>query len=83
LDVREPGEVEAKPVPRALTGAAGQVIHIPLGELATRRSEVSPHRPVLVICQRGLRSYQAALKLKAAGQAQVGYLAGGLEMHCE
>jgi NADPH-dependent 2,4-dienoyl-CoA reductase/sulfur reductase-like enzyme/rhodanese-related sulfurtransferase len=83
LDVREAGEVETRPVPAAFAQAPGQVVWIPLGELASRRSEVPSDRPVIVICQRGLRSYQAALKLKATGQAQVSYLAGGLEMHCE
>jgi NADPH-dependent 2,4-dienoyl-CoA reductase/sulfur reductase-like enzyme/rhodanese-related sulfurtransferase len=83
LDVREEGEVEARRLPAALAGAAGRVIRIPLGELTARQSEVPPDRPVLVICQRGLRSYQAALKLKAAGLDRIGFLAGGLEMYCE
>lgn len=59
LDVREDYEVSEGIVPGA--------IHIPLGELGTRLSELEKSRPVIVICRSGNRSSRATEALIAAG----------------
>lgn len=59
LDVREPDEWAA--------GRAPQAVHIPLGEIGARWSEVPTDRPVSVICKAGGRSARAAAFLLAQG----------------
>lgn len=56
LDVREPHE---QPQPQG-----GQVLCIPLGQLAQRHHEVPQDRPVHVVCQSGQRSQQAIRLLR-------------------
>lgn len=59
LDVREPEEW--------YVGHAPDAIHIPLGELHTRASEVPAQRDVYVVCRSGGRSAQATAFLNAEG----------------
>lgn len=60
LDVREPAEVEQ--------GMIEGAIHIPLGELSERASELpSRETPLLIYCASGVRSYAAAEMLRALG----------------
>jgi molybdopterin/thiamine biosynthesis adenylyltransferase/rhodanese-related sulfurtransferase len=60
LDVREPIEVEQ--------GILEGAIHIPLGELAERVSELpSTETPLLIYCAAGARSYAAAEILRSLG----------------
>jgi molybdopterin/thiamine biosynthesis adenylyltransferase/rhodanese-related sulfurtransferase len=60
LDVREPIEVEQ--------GMLEGAIHIPLGELAERATELpSTETPVLIYCAAGARSYAAAEILRSLG----------------
>jgi molybdopterin/thiamine biosynthesis adenylyltransferase/rhodanese-related sulfurtransferase len=60
LDVREPIEVEQ--------GMLEGAIHIPLGELAERVSELpSTETPLLIYCAAGARSYAAAEILRSLG----------------
>lgn len=73
LDVRETEEVEANP----WLSPNGQTINIPLGELRSRVPELDKEKPVVVICRRGPRSYQALLILEAAGFKDVCLLGGG------
>jgi rhodanese-related sulfurtransferase len=68
LDVRERFEVAMGTLPDA--------IHIPLGELPHRRSELGDE-PVLVICRSGSRSEQAARFLAGCGH-RAANLEGGL-----
>lgn len=55
-------------------------VHIPLGALAARLSEIKKYqnRPVVVTCQTGNRSTHAAQILKKQGFEQLSNLAGGL-----
>ncbi len=69
LDVREPQEYGQGHVPGA--------INIPQAELATRLDEVSRDRPVIVICQVGMRSFRAAQFLAQMGIDQVVNVKGG------
>lgn len=76
LDVREDYEIDAIPAP-FLDEAA--IMRIPLNDLRERIGELDPGRPVVVICQRGPRSYQAARILKNNGFGAVDILGGGAE----
>ena len=68
LDVRQPDEYEAGHVPGAHL--------IPLGELATRHTEVPTNQEVYVVCGGGGRSAAAAEALNGAGYRAVN-VAGG------
>ncbi len=70
LDVRQPDEYEAGHV-------AGAHL-IPLGELATRHTEVPTDREVYVICGHGGRSAAATEALNGAGYRAVN-VAGGTQ----
>lgn len=70
LDVREPAEVEQ--------GMIAGAMHIPLGELPARTSELpSPEAPLLIYCAGGVRSYAAAELLRALGWADPVSMAPG------
>jgi rhodanese-related sulfurtransferase len=75
LDVREPEEIAIAPFPHAL--------HIPLGDLAARLSELDPDREIVVVCHHGIRSAQAAIYLARAGFERVSNLAGGIDAWAE
>ncbi len=73
LDVREDAEF-----------ASGHIVdakHIPLAKLAERLNELNKYKdkPILVNCQRGMRSAKACEILRKAEFKQVNNLQGGLE----
>jgi rhodanese-related sulfurtransferase len=70
VDVREPSEWEAGRI-------AGDVRHIPLGELAAQASTIDKDKPVVFQCRVGARSLMAAQALRASGYEAYS-LAGGL-----
>jgi adenylyltransferase/sulfurtransferase len=70
LDVREPHELQIS----ALAGAA----NIPLGELASRLSELDSSREMVVFCKAGTRSARALELLVSAGFKKVKNLKGGI-----
>jgi rhodanese-related sulfurtransferase len=72
VDVREPGEFRGGHIPNAR--------NIPLGQLAGKIKDLEKlkDKPVLLSCQTGARSAQAAGTLRQAGFAQVFNLAGGM-----
>jgi len=69
LDVREPEEYAHGHVPGA--------INLPQADLASRLTEVPRDRPVITICQRGIRSLRAAQFLMQMGIHQVLSVKGG------
>ena len=69
LDVREPAEYAHGHVPGA--------INLPQADLASRLDEVPRDRPLITICQVGLRSLRAAQFLKQLGFDQVATAKGG------
>ncbi len=71
LDVREPEEHEIC----TLDGA----LHVPLGDLARRASELDPERPTVVICHHGIRSAHAAAYLGSLDFDAVYNLSGGID----
>ena len=71
LDVREPAEVE--------TGAFENSIHIPLGQLPERTSELDPTKLIVVHCKGGYRSSIATSILRRAGLEEIADLTGGYD----
>jgi len=71
VDVREPDEVQANPLPLP------DVLNIPLSELRERWVDIPSERPTVTICELGIRSYEAACILKGLGRDQIAYLEGG------
>ena len=70
LDVRTVSEYETGHIPGS--------VHIPLGELAARHTELNPNVPVVCVCSGGFRSLQAGQLLVAEGFDRVMNLEGGL-----
>jgi rhodanese-related sulfurtransferase len=71
VDVREDWETQVAPVPAAL-------LHIPMGQIADRLSELDPAKETVVICRSGGRSMEVARFLAANGFASVANLTGGI-----
>ncbi|MHC1787033.1 MAG: FAD-dependent oxidoreductase [Christensenellales bacterium] len=69
LDVREPYEVAAYPIPRA--------VNIPLGQLRQRAGELDPARETIVFCAVGVRAHNAARLLRGRGMRDVLIYPGG------
>ena len=69
VDVRNPGEVSV--------GTIGDARAIPVGQLASRRSELDPAKPTVVFCAGGYRSSVAASVLRHAGFGDVSDVLGG------
>lgn len=59
IDVREPNEYQAARLPNS--------IHIPLGQIVNRMSEIDASRETVVHCKMGGRSAKAIEALKGAG----------------
>lgn len=72
IDVREHDEWQAQHIAGA--------IHIPLGQVESRLSELAQYKdsPVIVQCRSGKRSAKAASALRSAGFTQVYNLTGGI-----
>ena len=71
LDVRGMEEVALAPFPHA--------VHIPMGEIPSRLSELDPKREVVVVCHHGIRSAQVAGYLSSIGFQMVFNLTGGID----
>jgi rhodanese-related sulfurtransferase len=69
LDVREPGEYAHGHVPGAIS--------LPQADLASRLDEIPRNRPVLTLCERGVRSLRAAQFLMQIGITEVASVQGG------
>ena len=71
IDVREPNEYAIARIPDS--------IHIPLGQVLNRMSEIDPNRETVVHCKMGGRSARAIEALKRAGfQGRLTNLKGGI-----
>jgi len=71
LDVREDWETTLAPVPT-------NIVHIPMGQIADRLSELDPRQETVVICRSGGRSLEVARFLSAQGFGSVYNLVGGI-----
>jgi adenylyltransferase/sulfurtransferase len=71
IDVREPDEYQTARLPNS--------IHIPLGQVVNRMSEIDEARETIVHCKMGGRSAKAIEALKRAGfKGQLTNLKGGI-----
>jgi NADPH-dependent 2,4-dienoyl-CoA reductase/sulfur reductase-like enzyme/rhodanese-related sulfurtransferase len=70
LDVREDYEASAIPLTE-------NSINIPLSKLRNEISELDKSKKYVIICQKGSRSFEAAIILKNAGFGITGYIGGG------
>ena len=59
IDVREPAEVAVAKIPNS--------VHIPLGQIMGRMSEIDPKRETVVHCKMGGRSAKAIEALRRSG----------------
>ena len=59
IDVREPQEVAVAQIPNT--------IHIPLGQILNRMSEIDPNRETVIHCKMGGRSARAIEALQRSG----------------
>ena len=71
LDVRESMELEIAAVDEAL--------HIAMGDVPARLSDLDPERTIIVMCHSGIRSRRVAEYLLANGFLDVFNLAGGID----
>jgi rhodanese-related sulfurtransferase len=71
LDVREHAELEIASVAAAL--------HIPMGEIPARHTELDKNQTLVCMCHHGGRSAQVAGYLESQGFTKVINLAGGIE----
>jgi rhodanese-related sulfurtransferase len=71
IDVREPNEYQTGRIPNS--------IHIPLGQVLNRMSEIDPSRDTVVHCKLGGRSAKAIEALTRAGfSGKLANLKGGI-----
>jgi rhodanese-related sulfurtransferase len=70
VDVREPDEWQE--------GHIAKAVHIPLGELSARASELPAGKPVFTVCHSGKRSITAIGILESAGVHGAKSMAGGM-----
>jgi adenylyltransferase/sulfurtransferase len=70
VDVREPNELQINRIPGSL--------HIPLGDIPKRYSELDPDEELVMQCKSGVRSGKAADFLRSVGFKRVLNLKGGI-----
>jgi adenylyltransferase/sulfurtransferase len=71
IDVREANELDIAKIPNT--------VHIPLGQILNRMSEIDPNRETVVHCKMGGRSARAIAALKQAGfSGNLVNLSGGI-----
>ena len=71
IDVREANELDIAKIPNT--------VHIPLGQILNRMSEIDPQRETVVHCKMGGRSARAIAALKQAGfSGNLVNLSGGI-----
>ena len=74
LDVREDWEIQTASV----KPDGFELLHIPMGQLLQRLSELDPQRPLGCLCHHGGRSMQVAHYLANNGFQRVANIAGGI-----
>jgi glyoxylase-like metal-dependent hydrolase (beta-lactamase superfamily II)/rhodanese-related sulfurtransferase len=72
VDVRNAGEFDGE------LGHLDGALLVPLDQLRERAAELSPDRPIVLVCQTGKRSGMGTQILKKAGFSRVANLAGGM-----
>lgn len=72
LDVRNEGELER------FGKLPWELLHIPLGELKAKISELPRNRKIIVVCKAGVRAWSALAILKRYGYTKSAVLEGGM-----
>ena len=70
IDVRELSEIDAFPFPE-------KADQTPLSEIRSKVNEYKPDQPIMMVCEKGPRSYEAARIFREHGFTNVSYLGGG------
>ena len=70
IDLREPSEIEAAVF-------SDKVIPIPLSDLRANRDKFKLDQPIMFVCEKGPRSYEAARIFMNYGFKNISYLGGG------
>ncbi|MCA9842860.1 MAG: ThiF family adenylyltransferase [Cyanobacteria bacterium HKST-UBA03] len=82
VDIRDPEEVAADPMPDSPDAMPGgiRLMQCPMGVVEADPAAMLPKdAPILLICQRGVRSRKLAHKLRQEGFGQVFSLVGGID----
>ncbi len=74
VDIREDEERQSA------SPGFSESVHLPFTELRGRLDELPAGKPLLLVCAKGLRSYEAARILSHAGWDDVLYIAGGAQL---
>ncbi len=74
LDVREPSELQTA----SLCAKGFTLVTIPMGDVASRLSELDPAQPIACLCHHGRRSLQIANFLDSQGFLHVVNVTGGI-----
>ena len=77
LDVREMNEVEKSKLEDR------RVCAIPLSRLRSSAGEIPKDKELIVLCQLGMRSYEACRTLEGMGLDNMKFLEGGLRLWSE
>lgn len=71
LDVREPEEIAIAAFPGAM--------HIPMGDIPSRLTELDPDAEWVIVCHHGMRSANVAMYMARMGFEHVANLTGGID----
>lgn len=74
IDVRQADEVKSRPF------AEDDTKNIPLGELKDRCKDIPKDGPIVIVCEKGMRSSECVRMLKERGFSDVVYIGGGIHM---
>ncbi|MCP4724047.1 MAG: FAD-dependent oxidoreductase [bacterium] len=74
LDVRSADEIETNPLPDTIE----EKYSIPLQMLRSKVNELQADKNYMIVCQKGIRSYEAALILKESGIMNASFVGGGM-----
>ena len=80
LDVREAWELQTASVAASSARPAGlRLLHIPMGQLPQRFSEIEADAPIAVLCHHGSRSLHAGHWLAQQGFEHLANVQGGID----
>jgi NADPH-dependent 2,4-dienoyl-CoA reductase/sulfur reductase-like enzyme/rhodanese-related sulfurtransferase len=74
IDVRELNEIDNSKFPE-------KSINIPLAELRQKIKDYDLNQPIMFICERGTRAYEAARFFMNHGYKNISYLGGGIQLY--
>ena len=81
IDVREPFEVEASVSVHLESKFSGRLIQIPLSDLRFKLNDFDLDQPIMFVCEKGTRAYEASRIFMNYGYKNVSYLGGGILLY--